>query len=312
MKKLPVWKHIALIISIWVVIIVATFAWFTTGPRAEIGDMDVNVAQAAYIKISADNGEHWSEDLDLNVGINKNMKEISGNGTKFFAPVYDVVETPTGGYTTAIISFEEVKDKSVYFEQTLTFMADANYDLYLAPDSGVTSLPNAGDGHIEGAIRIAFFELDDNGNETLKCIWAPNSKVEYAQDADTFLEEGNVETDYYYQKTLTPVDQDAFVDPAENPNIGWISTADPENPGTFLDCGYDAANQFMWSDGENLPENAPAILSITLPEGELTMEKNLKVRVWLEGYDRECVSRLSGQHFTMNFHFNAEKRNNDD
>ena len=31
--------------------------------------------------------------------------------------------------------------------------------------------------------------------------------------------------------------------------------------------------------------------------------------VWLEGYDRECVSQLSGQKFAMEFIFNAEKGN---
>ena len=312
MKKLPVWKHIVLIIAIWAIIIIATFAWFTTGPRGEIDDMDVNVAQASFIKISSDNGEHWSEDLNLNVGVNKNMKEISGNGSRFFAPVYDVVEKPNGGYTSAIVAFEEVQDSTCYFEQTFTFQADANYDVYLAPDSGVNAKQNAGNGHIEAAIRVAFFELDDNGKETLKCIWAPNSEIEYSQSADAFILDGNVETDYYYQKTLTPVAQEDLADPQDNPNIGWISTADPENPEVNLDCGYDADQKFMWSCTDCLPDDAPVLLSITLPQSRTVADKKMKVRVWLEGYDRECVGRLSGQEFTMNFHFNAEKRNNDD
>ena len=311
MKKLPLWKNIMLIISIWVVIIVATLAWFTTGPRAEVDEMALNVSQSSYIKISAENGD-WSGDLDMDVGVNANLKEISGDGTRFFTPVYDVVEKADGGYTSTIIGFEEVEDTSLYFEQTLVFQADADFDLFLAPGSTVTAIPNAADGRIDGAVRIAFFELDNNGNETLKCIWAPNSKVEYVPGTDTFLDNGNVETDYYYQKTLTVVDHDDLQNPAENLNIGWISTADPENPGAVLECGYDETNKFMWSCGDVLPDNAPSMLTITRNPDEMLTTKKMKVRVWLEGYDRECVSRLSGQKFTMSFHFNAEMRNNDD
>ena len=66
----------------------------------------------------------------------------------------------------------------------------------------------------------------------------------------------------------------------------------------------------MWSCGEHLPNNAPSVLSISVPEGEKFGYKRMKIRVWLEGYDRECVSQIGSQKFTMNFQFNAQEANN--
>ena len=106
MKKIPIWKNIVLIISVLVVIILATFAWFVTGPWAEVWGMDVDVKGASFIQISSDEGESWTEDLELEVGLNDRIKEISGNGETLFAPVYDVVQTPEGDLTPIIAQFE--------------------------------------------------------------------------------------------------------------------------------------------------------------------------------------------------------------
>lgn len=312
MKKLPVWKHIVLIIAVWVVVMVATFAWFVTGPRATVGDLSLNVGEASYIQISSDNGNSWSEDLDIEIGLNNNFKEISGNGASFFKPVYDVVEKPTGGYAAAIVAYEPVNDPACYYEQIFSFQADANYDVYLAPESYVTSVSEQGDSYIDGAIRVAFFELDENDNETLKCIWAPNSTVEYSADTDSFTNDGKAEAYYYYQKTVTPVDISTLAEDATSPHMAMIPTGNADDPDASSDCGYHAAYQFMWSSGENLPQNAPSLLTVKLNEGEGLGSKRMKIKVWLEGHDRECVSQLSGQKFTMKFQFNAAKENNNE
>lgn len=306
MKKIPIWKNAVLIISLVVVILIATFAWFVVGPYARINGLSLDVGEASYIQISGDEGGSWSEDLSFNVGINNKFKELSGNGVTLFAPVYDIVEAGTGELHPAIVAFEEQKDDAKYFEQIFTFRADADYNVYLAPESYVKAASEGQNSYIDGAIRVAFFELDENDNETLKCIWAPNSTVAYSADTHSFTRDGAVEAYYYYQKSATPVDMDSLTEEA-NPHVVKIPTADPENPDISPVCGYDETYQFMWSCDEDLPDNAPALLSLNRAEGETLANKRLKVKVWLEGYDRECVSLLSGQKFTMKFQFNADK-----
>ena len=307
MKKIPIWKNIVLIISVLVVIIIATFAWFVTGPWAELWGLDVDVKGASFIQISSDGGESWMEDLNLEVGLNDRIKEVSGNGKTLYAPVYDVAQTSDGGLTPVISKFELVDNTEKYYEQIVSFRADANYDVYLAPTSYVSAVSGEENSYIAGAIRVAFFELDENDNETLKCIWAPNSTIEYSAQTNSFTKDGNVEPNYYYQTSPVPVDVNDLTEDATDPNVAKIPTGDPESSEEISACGYDAAHRFMWSSGEELPVNAPSLLTLQLAEGEALGDKRMKIKVWLEGHDRECVSLIAGQKFTMKFEFTAAK-----
>ena len=300
MKKIPIWKNIVLVGATIVILVIATFAWFYSIPRATADAIVVHVGKASYVQISGDQGNNWSDDLEVDVGINKNFKEISGNGTTFFAPVYDVVENPEGGYSPKLVSFEQVGENEYYFEQVLDFRTDTVQSIFLSPESSVTSV--GGNSYIDGAIRVAFFELDADGNETLKYIWAPNSTVEFSAENNAFTREGSVESYYYYQKTATPVDVSTLEETTSD--IVMISTENTDEAG----CGYNETYQFLWSNGANMPENAPSLLTVdAYNEDDKLNYKQLKIRVWLEGHDRECVSLLNGQRFTMQLQFNAEE-----
>lgn len=303
MKKIPIWKNVVLLISILVVIIIATFAWFYTKQWGTTGEMTLRVGKATFVQVSGDKGENWSGDLDVEFGVNKTFKEISGDGTSFFAPSYDNIQLDDGSFATKILQFTQVNEAEKYFEQVIDFRADAVEKLYLAPESTVTAVDETGNSYIDGAIRVAFFELDQTGKETLRCIWAPNSMVQYSYDSNSFTREGQVEPYYYYQKTTTVVDPDTLPDPAVKDHVEMISTAGTDENG----CGYNSNSKFMWTNGENMPSDAPALLTLdTLGEEDLYYKK-LKIRVWIEGYDRECVSLLSGQRFALNLSFFAQK-----
>lgn len=306
MKKIPVWKNVILIVAVLVIAVIAAFAWFYTGTKATADDFVIHVGKATYVQVSGDEGNNWSDDLDMEIGINKNFKEISGDGSTFFAPVYDFVENPTGESSTQLISFNKVDGNEYYYEQILDFRADTVQKIYLTPESSVTAVDAQSDSYIDGAIRVAFFELDENGNETLKCIWAPNSTVEYSAETNSFTREGSVEPYYYYQISWTPVDPDTLEE--SNSHVAKISTDGTDETG----CGYNEAYKFMWSNGQNMPDNAPSVLTVDTSGEDNHFYKRLKLRVWLEGHDRECVSLLSGQKFTLNLQFAAQEENNDE
>ena len=303
MKKIPVWKNVVLLVSIVVVIVIATFAWFFNKSRGSVEDMTMRVGKATYIQVSGNKGENWSDDLEIDIGINKTFKEISGNGSLFYGPVYDNIQLDDGSFTTKIVEFNQVNSGEKYYEQTIDFRADSIETLYLAPESYVTAVNDQGESNINGAIRVAFFEMDTMGNEHLRCIWAPNSKVEYSYEENAFTSEGNVEPYYYYQKTSMLVDPNLLPDGASENDVAIISTENTDEDG----CGYDATHKFMWSNGENLPDDAPALVTLNRAGDEDLYYKSLKIRVWIEGYDRECVSLLSGQGFAMKLEFYAQK-----
>ena len=300
MKKIPVWKNILLIFSVIVAVIIATFAWFYTGPRAEVYDLTVDMGEASYVQISGNGGANWSDNLDVNIGVLDGIKELSGNGTTLYAPVYDTVKNDAGGYSTEIVAFEEVEANEKHYEQIFEFRSDVDQDLYLSPDSYVKAVSDERVGYIDGAIRVGFYEVDANGREFLKCIWAPSSKVEFSAGTDSFKREGTVEPYYYYLKNPTSGDLSSLEDGVTNSSVAKIPTG-------YAHCGYNAEHKFMWSCGEDLPENAPSLLTVSAGSGDDFQYKKMKIKVWLEGYDRECVSQLSGQKFTMKLHFSAER-----
>lgn len=300
MKKIPVWKNILLIFSLIVAIIIATFAWFFTAPYGGAEALDMNVGEASFIQIYSEDGGKWSEDLEMEIGLNKSFKEVSGDGTTFFEPVYDVVENSDGELTSVITSFERAKGQYCY-EQTFSLRSDGSKYIYLSPESYVKAISDDQSTYINGAIRVAFYEVDENGQETFKYIWAPNSTIQYSKETNTFTKNGNVERYYYYQKTTKAVSESILASGTSNSNVAVISTAGSSSCG----CGYNAANKFMWSCGKHMPANAPYLTTIEGASGGDFGYAKVKVKVWLEGHDRECVSLVKGQKFTMKFQFDS-------
>jgi hypothetical protein len=61
----------------------------------------------------------------------------------------------------------------------------------------------------------------------------------------------------------------------------------------------------MWSCGKHLPENTPYLAVLEDNADDEYYYTKMKVRVWLEGSDRECVKLLDGQKFIMKFEFDS-------
>lgn len=300
MKKIPVWKNVVLILAVIFMIIIATFAWFKGGSKGNISDIPVNVGSASYIQISGGGGGLWKDDLTLPISLDKKFKEISGNGTTLYAPVYGDVETNPGSgvYVKAIDSFKVV-DTDCYYEQELQFRSNSREEIFLSPKSYVRAYEAYEGYFINGAVRVAFFEVDSTGNETLVYIWAPNSKVEYSADTHSFTEEGSVEPYYYYQRSVRF--EDTLDMTASSGNVVAISTASTDENG----CGYNSSFRYLWSNGDKLPENAPHVVQFA--DEDLARDglyyKTIKVKVWIEGHDRECVGLLSGEKFIVMLEF---------
>ncbi len=298
MKKMPVWKNVVMIISAIFVVVIATFAWFTYGPRALADSLVARVGRATYIQISGGGGGLWKEDLSLPISLDRKFKEISGNGKELYAPVYEDAETASGSgvYTKIIKNFKPV-DTDCYYEQELSFRSNETQEVYLSPESYVRTWEPLEGYRIDGAVRVAFFEIDKDGEENLCYVWAPNSKVEYSAETYSYKEDGSVEPYYYYQTSTVFEDSRSLT--KSTPNVAVISTENTDVNG----CGY--ADRFMWTNGGHLPENAPYV--VKFEEEDLAEDgiyyKKIKIKVWIEGHDRECVNLLSGEKFIVMLKF---------
>lgn len=298
MKKIPLWKNVILILSALFVIMIATFAWFIFERKTNTNTLPVRVGRATYIQISGGGGGLWKEDLSLPISLDRKFKEISGNGAELYAPVYVDAETAPGSgvYAKMIQSFQPV-DTDCYYEQELSFRSNETQEVYLSPESYARAWEPLEGYRIDGAVRVAFFEIGKDGKETLSYIWAPNSKIEYSAETYSYKEDGSVEPYYYYQ--TSPVFEDTRLLSKSTPNVAVISTENTDVYG----CGY--SDGFMWTNGSHMPENAPYVVKF---EKEDQAEdgiyyKKIKVMVWVEGHDRECVNLLSGEKFIVMLKF---------
>lgn len=278
MKKTNLWKRLVLINGLVVVSVVAVFAWFITSDTASVSGFESSISEASYIKVSQDGGETWENGIDgVNLYNMRVISEVSGNGSVFYEPLYgegDVID----GFSTVDL------DDGKYIEKKFTFEADTTQHIYLTNESTVIpSDPNGNKNdagisrdYIAGAVRIAFFEVTDEG-EDLKYIWVPEPTIEYRDGA--VYPNGKVEAAYYRQLG-TDLNQTDFV------STGGASS------------GF--SGDFLWGD----PETDGVVPLLTLEtEGKKPVRGEIIVRIWLEGTDRECVKGLHNGNFKVNLKF---------
>lgn len=281
MKKTGIWKRIILVNGLVSLLVVSVFAWFIMSNTASVNTLEEQVVEADYIRISRDGGVSWENGLDIDLGELGVVHEMSGDGLTLYEPVYGMYD---------IDSFLEADEQSCFIEEVFTFETDISQTVYLSNDSFVSpsdptgNFSTVGDfsrDYIAGAIRVAFFSVDEEGEYTPIYIWAPNPTIEFS--GTTVNVNGTVE-EYYRYKT-GPLESDTKSIPTEGAENG-IS----DNGG------------FVWGDPEQ-DGVLPLISFVT--ENKVPVTGSVAMRVWLEGTDRECVSALCNGKFNMYFSFDT-------
>ncbi|MBE7064920.1 MAG: hypothetical protein E7384_03790 [Ruminococcaceae bacterium] len=298
MAKKSILKNILIICGLFIVLIAATFSWFVMRDSGDIGNLEMAVIDAAYIKVSKDEGLTWENNLDLDLGTIVSLRETTGDGVTFYEPVYDGTDSISG--------YVQSANENVYFESVITFKTDRTQSIYLTDESFIVPADTASDtknksefgnyskDYIAGAIRVGFFELTDAGEYKPVFIWVPNPKIQYNAKNNTVTENGTVEDYYsYYANGEEP----GFVKIMTNGESDGMS--DPLVWGSLQQDGVKPVLSF---DKETEAE----------PDGSIT--KKLIARVWVEGTDRECVRALYQGKFKMYFKFQAvrEVSNNEE
>jgi len=289
MAKKSILKNILIICGLFVVLIAATFSWFVMTDSGNIESLNVGVIDAAYIKVSKDEGLTWENNLDLDLGTIVYLRETTGDGITFFEPIYDGVDSIKG--------YSQSANENVYFESFITFKTDRDQSVYLTDESFVipadsnsdvknkSEFGNYSKDYIAGAIRVGFFEVTENDEYELAYVWIPNTKICFDAKNNRVIENGTVEEYYSYYAN------------GDEPGFVQIKTNGEED---------GISGKFLWGSLEQ--DGAPPVLTFdkdTEAAEDGTVTKKLAVRVWVEGSDRECVRALYQGKFKMYFKFQA-------
>ena len=303
--------HLLLICSyLLILLIVSTsFAWFFINKELEVDYENEIICEAGTsLEISmlknVDSetlNEEWTDYSGYvkYTGVSAKIEDISGNGKELYRPTAIETDPDTGElYPTGLTTAGKIDNNGYgdFIELNLKFRSTSNMNVYLSGDSIINPITTSDTDRnifgkfskdfIAGAIRVAILEVDDNGNEELKMIWAPNPNIQLIRKTDgtyDLKENGTIETYYYYKK---------------NELSGEIEKYKVESD--------DFANKLFVLGSTNTTDsmvNKSPLLTTLTPSLDEVIEKRIVVRVWYEGTDREANQALSGGQVKMNLKF---------
>lgn len=254
-----------------------SYAWFTLGNSASVESIDVNVTTAEGLQISATGADgSWHSILDVEAlkeltTVNQ-FPAIADDENKGISPVSSAGNVVDGKLE--LFFGEKKSDILTVTQESEIDNEDGNFiafDLYVKLDtaetlqlSGNSTVTSEGAYKTESAVRVAFVLLENAGvaaNTEEALIWEPNSKTTYAGGSHT---SGKVA----YQG-VSGVDAEA-AQGTSNAVLSDVTTFDIENAA--------ATDLFALNAG------------IT----------KIRVYIWLEGQDVDCVNDVSGNMFSVN------------
>ena len=296
-------KLIAIIVSIFVF----SYAWFVHESDSNLEGVSIGTAKTNNIMISSDGNQGWGNSFNIDVGEGFRFNnEVTSDGINFYkANLKDEYGNP--------LSFTNATLNEDYLEFDVWFKNDSSVKLFLESESSVTpecgtkkedlvltpdSNKNIDDivrasaygdfsrDLIAGAVRVAFikynfneetdsFELEDKP----VLVWAPNKSYEITEDDGWFTADVESTNSQSY-KYIKVYGSNTFYE------------EDLDNLKDVISVSYDT----------KMANGDPILASIDTEDG-LEKKAGIKVRVWVEGNDRDAVSALKGGIFKINLSF---------
>jgi hypothetical protein len=288
--------------SVCVILLIAlvggTLAWFYINEKVTVSYGNSIFCEAGdSLEIAlVENGvaSRWSSSIDYSAGEFTTV-DISGDGYHLYRPseidenqqpvnmipAVSSLEDSTGyDYIELEVAFRSVSEMNVYLSEE-SFISPVDPD-----DSGSNIYGKFSRDYIAGAIRVAV--VDDTG---LKMLWAPNSKYQLIQNGDgTYSFKSGVNGD------SKPESAYYFYGEDEEGNVVQQQVSND---------AY-AAKKFVVDSTEatkNYTGNS-AVLASLVPESEgAHAQKNVKIRIWFEGTDREAHQALAGGNVNIKLKF---------
>ena len=235
----------------------------------------------------------------------------SGDGQNFFIPLLNrstgepILSSSDGKYQ----SKRAAEANQDYYETDLWFRSNEKLDINLRNDSKISpkdindnerksTFGNFSEDYIAGAARVAFFNVDANGDETLNNIWIPNKNYELSN-----------------QSNFSPIE--IYTDG------GGELSSDPDDTFGLNDTSkYEKANLWIW-EGHAVKNNSeinklkdPRQIYLNKADGiyygAIDVESSLELDHYInitnsnkyENKDTELIGSKSDEKSLSNYEFN--------
>lgn len=280
---------------------IISYGWFYLSQASSLQNLELKTELSNVVQISLDNGTTWMNQKPLDIGQDFGFyNEITGNGIDFYKPdEKNLLGEP--------VSFELAVKNRDYLEFDVLFrsMAPAGVFLdvesYVIPAVGLNSVDLLGSSALNkssfgsfskdlvaGAVRISFIEGTYLSNEcqitaTPNFVWAPNRNYELSLESGSYS---------------------AYIDSTNSQNYNYINVTSPT---VFVEDRVLNLKDNISASA--LTGNANGDYMLTFSEGDADLEiapiACMKVKVWVEGNDREAQTPLKGGQFKISLNFAA-------
>lgn len=275
---------------------VATYAWLTNSTNMNVIPLAITTSVYTDIEISVDNGQTWASRLDIGIDDNFVFKsDVTGSG-------YVLNKAQTKDSSGFPLTFTEAVKNEDYLEFDLMFRSKGATSVFLEKESAIkpyvgilesdlignsvlrkSSFGDYSRDLIAGAVRVAFMEYDYNTDfiftNNIKLTWAPNPNYHMMYiDGEYFANINSFEEQHYEYVNVTNNLENGFL---KNVNLKDTIKSDHQSKNSFGD---------------------PIVSSVNNKIGEYNVSK-LKVRIWVEGNDRDAIVALKGGLFKVDLRF---------
>lgn len=304
-------KMIAIIVSIFVF----SYAWFVHNENTHINAIEIGTAKTNNIQVSEDGGNNWGTSLSIDVGEGFRFdNEVTSDGINFYKanlknddgyPLHFIDATVNKDYLDFDLWFKNdtsvklfLDDNSRVYPECGTDESDLIWDEVTGSLDSITRVSAYGNFSrdlIAGAVRVAFikYNYDEENDEyildnTPSLVWAPNPNYEIISNGEDLLTASITSTNKQSYKYLKVNSGSNFVE-SDIPNL--IDT---------IHAKYSS----KMANGDT------PLVTIETTDG-VEKKAGLKIRVWVEGNDRDANGALKGGIFKFDLSFiGLQKKDN--
>jgi len=255
----------------------ATYAWFSINTVVNVNVSTMTAVTGDDIEISND-GTSWGSDVSVLLDeLDSNVTDISGDGINFYT--------------------KNLNESTDYVEFDLQFRASSYFAIYLNNKSNVVPHNASGNksaygdfskDYIAAAVRVAFL---NSAGSAVNLVWIPNNNISLDKSGDV-----------YSINTSAAAKAANYTTSAANA-AGHFDTDSASVLTTSTAEQGLAAGDIYGNVGTAFNKNS--IATIAPAASGVPTTAVVKVRVWIDGDDNECVNPLLGGQFDVTLGFSA-------
>jgi len=281
------------IVSLIVIMVATTFSWYYVRREVTVSEFSIEVVEANNLVIRAPGDDSgWSKLLTMQADEEFAFGAVAGNGTSFFALVFELVEQESGTDEYNIDAYEKTgykplaADAHAQYLYTYDFSVfiETAHDLCLASGTAVKQQATADPvDNASAALRVALLVKEDNAYKTA-LIWFPDVQTQLLEDG-----QGN----WYVSEEPTPETEITLVNEAgEDYSVAITGTS-----GHTTD---ENGVTYVWGD-------IAAQDQITIASLSSNTERELRLVIWVDGNDRDCRNAIMSGAVFVDLKFTAAK-----